>query len=285
MLTTLKQLPSHEVAAILAGLTLSLLPQEESVESHTTDEQLRNKVLSEVYKKLHLDPSDKSESQRARLYTFLTKEMSRAALSNSNIEEIRKRVGERGELRPSLYKIHITDETRITAAERSISLGDIRTAVEDPDDVEHLLPERFGLHGEAVSLYSQKWETVKTHEISYILVLTRRKGYTQTVFDVIRIYDSDVDLSNAATPLDCLKAFVEQYGQIQQVGERAGKFFLYEAIPFSGNPTNFLQVPALPEGEVTKSKFFVKFSRDKVEIAIAYTILERNYLSDLKRHK
>lgn len=287
MLQTLKNRDPRDVAAILAGLTLSLLPAEETEGSVVTpvNESLRNKVLSEVYQKLRLSPSEQSETHKAEVFSYLAKEMSRAALSTANIEEIKERVGQRGDLRPNLYTIKIPPEARKLAAERSISVGEITEAVEHPDEVEHLLPERFGANGEAVSLYSQKWETTKSGELSTLLVLTRRKGYTQTVLDVIRIYDSDVNLSNANTPLDMLRAFVEVYGQLQQVGERREKFFLYETIPFYGDQAEVIKVPNEPEGELAITRFFCKFSATTVEVAIAYTILERKYRSDLKKHK
>ncbi|HEX6046845.1 MAG TPA: hypothetical protein VFZ22_20300 [Pyrinomonadaceae bacterium] len=287
MLQTLKNRPPQDVAAILAGLTLSLFPPEETQGTCVTpvNEPLRNKVLSEVYEKLKLSPSDQSEAGKAELLEYLAKEMSRAALSNADIEEIKERVGQRGDLRPGLYKIKIPDDARKLAAERFISIGEIRDAVERPDEVEHLLPERFGVNGEAVSLYSQKWVTEKSGELSQLLVLTRRKGYKQTVLDVIRVYESDVDLSNATTPLEMLRAFIEVYGQVQQIGERAEKFFLYETIPFVGNHADVIKLPTEPEGETTISKFFCKFSFTSVEVAIAYTILERKYRSDLRKHK
>jgi len=286
MLQTLKNRPPQDVAAILADLTLSLFPAEEitGFAVKPVNDPLRNKVLSEVYKKLRLSPTEQSEAQRAELFSYLAKEMSRAALSNANIEEIKERAGQRGDLRPSLYKIKIPNDARKVATERFISLGEISDTVEHPDEVEHLLPERFGINGEAVSLYSQRWVAEKTGEVSYLLVLTRRQGYTQTVVDAIRIYESDVDVSRATTLLDMLRAFVDVYGQVQQVGERREKFFLYEIIPFSGNQAEVIRFPSEPEGEVVLSRFFCKFSNSTVEIAIAYSILEGKYRSDLRRH-
>lgn len=283
MLQTLKHHPPAEAAAILAGLTLSLSPEAED-STDSVDDKLRGTLLSEVYRKLHISTTAQSESDKAKLYRFLTKEMSTAALSAANTDEIKQRVGQRGDLRPDLYEIIIPNDVRVKANEQSVSISDIREALENPDGVEHLLPEQFGITGDAVSLYYVEWETVKSGETSFLLILTRRKGYKQTVADVIRFFESDVP-TQAKTPLELLKAFVERYGVVQQIGDRAAKFFLYEVIPFFGKPANFLQFPAQSEGAVTLTRCFVKFSQNTAEVAIAFTINEREYLADLRKHK
>src|SRR4051812_18268154 len=102
MLQTLKHRSPAETAAILASLTLSLSSEPEDRAKESIDENLRTSVLSEVYRKLHISQTAQTESQKAELYRFLTKEMSKAALATTNTNEIKKRLGQRGDLRPDL---------------------------------------------------------------------------------------------------------------------------------------------------------------------------------------
>ena len=290
MLQTLKNRQPQDVAALLAGLTLSLIPAEETEGAAVTpvDEPLRNKVLSEVYQKLRLNPLDQSESQKAELFSFLAKEMSRAALANANIEEIKARVGQRGDLRPDLYSIEIPSEARSLAKQRSISLGEITSALEHPDDVEHLLGGVLSSADteNAISVYSQEQETESTGEHSFLLVLSRRTGYHQQVMEPIRIYPSDVHLDDVISPLDLLKAFIEKYGFVLKVAGRTGKFFLYETIPYYGDFTKLVEYPPGFEKETShRTSLLVKHSLGRVEVALVYSINQGRYLADLQKHK
>jgi hypothetical protein len=284
MLQTLKHHQPSEIATILAAITLSLSSEAETPVGSSIDDDLRRGVLSEIFQKLHISETAQSEAEKAKLYKFLTKEMGNAVLSTANTDEIKKQVGQRGDLRPDLYEIEIPQDVRTKASERSITISEIMDALEHPDGVEHLLPETFGVTGDAVSLYYVEWQTVKTGESSFLLVLTRRKGYKQTVNDVIRFFESDVPVQTK-TPLELLQAFIERYGVPQRIGDRTAKCFLYEVVPFFGDTANFLQLPTLTHGNVTRTTCFVKFSENTVEVAIAFTINESEYLADLRKHK
>jgi hypothetical protein len=288
MLQTLKHRSPAEAAAILASLTLSLSPETEHRIEDSIDENLRSNLLSEVYGKLHINPPAQSESQKAELYRFLTQEMSNAALSATNTDEIKKRVGQRGDLRPDLYSIEIPPEARSLAKQRSISLGEITNALEQPDEVEHLLGGVLSSANseKAISMYSQEQETVSTGEHSFLLVLSRRTGYHQQVMEPIRIYPSDVHIDDAIGPLALLEAFIEKYGFVLKVAGRTGKFFLYETIPYQGDFAKLVEYPPGFEKETNhRTCLFVKQSMGKVEVALVYSIDERRYLTDLQKHK
>jgi len=288
MLQTLKHRPPAEAAAILASLTLSLSPQSEHQIEDSIDESLRNSLLSEIYRKLHINQTAQSESQKAELYRFLTKEMSNAALSATDTDEIKRRVGQRGDLRPDLYSIGIPQEARSFAKQRSISLGEITNALEQPDDVEHLPGGVLSSVNteNAISIYLQEQETVSTGEHSFLLVLSRRTGYHQQVMEPIRIYASDVHIDEVISPLNLLKAFIDKYGFVLRVAGRTGKIFLYETIPYYGDFTKLVEYPPGFEKETNhRTCLFVKPSVGKVEVALVYSINEGMYLADLQRHK
>ena len=98
-------------------------------------------------------------------------------------------------------------------------------------------------------------------------------------------HESDVPIQDK-TPLALLRAFVEKYGIVQQVGDRKEKLVLYEVIPIVGGDT------AIVRGwfnrsskEKILSTTIVKKSEHEIEVALAYTIMERQYLADLQKHK
>lgn len=285
MLQTLKHHSPAEAAAILASLTLSLSPEVEERVAVPLDEQLRDRLLTEIYKKLHIGSAAHSESEKARLYRLLNREMSHAAVPIAHFDEIKQRVGQRGDLRSDLYQISIPNNVRVKAKERSTTIPEIKDVLEHPDGVEHLLPEQFGVNGDAVSLYYAEGETVKTGEIYFLLVLTIRTGYKQTVRDVVRFYESDVPIQDK-TPLALLRAFVEKYGTVQQVGNRKEKLVLYEVIPIVGDLTDIVRGSFDQSSkEMILSTTVVRKSEHEIEVALAYTIMERQYLADLQKHK
>jgi hypothetical protein len=288
LLQTLKHRSPAEAAAILASLTLSLSSEAEHSIEDSIDENLRSSLLSEVYRKLHISHTAQSESQKAELYRFLTKEMSNAALSATDTDEIKKRVGQRGDLRPDLYSIEIPPEARSLAKERLISLGEITSALEQPHEVEHLLSGVLSSANSenAISVYSQEQETVSTGEHSVLLVLSRRMGYHQQIMEPIRIYPSDVHINDVISPLDLLKAFIEKYGFELKVAGRTGKFFLYETLPYHGDFTKLVEYPPEFEKETKhRTCLLVKLSVGKVEVALVYSINEGRYLADLQKHR
>lgn len=288
MLQTLKHWDSQATAAILAGLSLSLFPADDvNPESLGIDKQLRARLMEEVFQKLNLNPLDRSELTLARVYGFLAKEMGKAALSGADTKEIKKRIGQRGDLRPDLYEIKIPTGVRKEASARSIPLREIRDAIAHPSEVEHLLPEHFESTGDAVSLYSQEWEITESGEPLFLLVLTKRSGYTQTVLDALQIYRSDVNLYEVRTPLEILQAFLDVYGLPMRVGNEVKKFVLYEKIaaPVGVKRTSVIQVLEIPKKEVVITRFFGRRSLGGFEVALAYSIPDLKYRADLQRHK
>src|ERR1041385_7133196 len=102
MLESLKNLDQKEVQRVLSAIITSLLPtpdwNREEPESHI-DPSLHEKVLREIHKRTKVDPSDTSLSSKAKIYDLLFQEMSEAALHGVNIESLKMRIGQRGDLR------------------------------------------------------------------------------------------------------------------------------------------------------------------------------------------
>src|ERR1700730_2820246 len=108
MLQTLKNCNSREVEAILAKLSASILPNpgiEPSVQEQLLDPKLQTELMNEIRLRLGLRRDDDSSKAKARLYRFLAEELTKAALADVDVLEVKTRLGQRGGLSPDLYKI------------------------------------------------------------------------------------------------------------------------------------------------------------------------------------
>lgn len=289
MLQTLKNYSTQEAAVILAGVTRQLLP-EELIEptSYPTriDSAMSQSVLAEVYKKLGLNVEDKSEKSQARVISYLGQEMSRAALAESDLPEVENRVGQQGNLRPDAYKVVLTNAKAKDLAVYDIGRSQVKQAVSEADDFQHLLPGLFGPTDSDVSLFVKEYEN--EGDPFTIVVQTRREGATLTISRAFKIYHSDVGLDPDLTPLGVLLAFVTIYGVNIRVGDEIVRFMLYKSIPHNEAPSGtnlFTIVEHLEEGTQTISGFHLMPTENTVEVAVGYMINETKYLADLRKHK
>jgi hypothetical protein len=102
---------------------------------------------------LRLTAEDKSEESQARVIGYIGREMSKAALAESDLQDIEGRVGQQGNLRPEAYKVTLTSGREKDAREFGITRIQIKTAVNHPDDFQHLLPGLFGPTDSDLSLF------------------------------------------------------------------------------------------------------------------------------------
>ncbi|HEY6331293.1 MAG TPA: hypothetical protein VI756_18350 [Blastocatellia bacterium] len=68
-------------------------------------EPLVSTVIQEISHRLGISDSDRSRESMTKLFELLAQEMGEAGLTGANLEEIRKRLGGRGDLAPAEYKV------------------------------------------------------------------------------------------------------------------------------------------------------------------------------------
>ena len=289
MLETLKTYSPQEAAVILAGVTKRLLPEEltePALEPPRDADVVNQRILEEVYRKLKVSPDDHSDESQARVINYIGNELSRAALAYSDVQQITDRVGQEGNLRPDAYKVILTSVREKEARTYGITRGQIKDAVNYPDDFQHLLPGLFGPSDSAVSIFTK--ERDNESDPFDILVQTKRTGSTLEVNKAFKIYHSNVDLVGSLTPLDILLAFVNEYGVNITVGDETSKFFLHKSIPRANSldGTNFLSIPEnFENGASLSSGFHVKVTESTIDVAVGYMINDTKYLADLEKHK
>jgi hypothetical protein len=292
-LPSLRQQTPQEIEGILANLTLGLLPNpgvgSNRYEPDITPE-FHQRLIQEIRVSLRLKRDDKSPQAMAKIYEYLAHEIERAALMGVDISEVKTRLGERGDLAPSLYKIEFTDTFRNLSETRGIEKRDVEQALRAPDFVQHLRPELLGIAtAKLTSLYLKEFKNSQHPSNTYsLLVFCHRSGYVQKVGEAWRIFPSDVDTSTAKSPLDVLKAFVNKYGLEIEVGDRKGLFFWHEHVARSqgsNSETNLIRFNKIDPTIDMSTTFEVgKLDSTGIEIFYAFSINHTAYDADLAKH-
>ena len=230
---------------------------------------------------------DKSSQAMAKIYSYLAREIERAALEGVDISEVKRRLGERGTLAPSLFKIEFTPQFVGTSQRQGVDRADVERTLEAPDRVDHIVPTGLGMQPDkATSLYVKLFPNRSTLLNTFsLLVACQRVGYVQRVGQAWRVYHSDVDLSRTMTAVDVLRAFVDKYGIEITIGEKKGKFFWYEHVPIKSHTmTDIVKFDHSKNLDME-----VNFQRgliitDTLEIVYAFAINNTVYQADLLRH-
>jgi hypothetical protein len=286
MLKTLKDLDPKDAEKFLSEVTQKLLPNPGIDSESDRFSELGSQVLEEVYTRLELDKSDSSQWARHKLLKFLVDEMSRYALKDANLQNLKERLGQLGYLRSDLYRIQYKGSWAETE-KQGIRRSHVEEAVHKPDATEHLLPERIQQRGNPLISLFMKNATSSRGDRFTLLVQATRIADVQRIDNVWRVYHSDVDLSSIREPLKILRAFVDVYGVSFKVGKSlSSKFFLYEAVPIldKRNKNSVIQIDNVQEANLIASTLFRISSLHVVEIAIAYIIDVKKYFKDLRKH-
>jgi len=291
MLSALQSYDPPEAERILAGLTQRFLPDPGIDPPPALDiEQVKvyEQVMGEIRQRLHLPATDESREAKTKVLQYLNTAMTELILRSANIPTIKARLGQRGDLRPDSYKVKFGDSFDNGAGKRGIRRAHVESALRAPDAVEHLLRELLpDAMYPAFSLYLKHQGETGVHAFS-LLVMTQREGDTQSVETAWRVYHADVDLSQARSPLEVLRAFTEVYGMEFQVGDSPfAKFFLYSTVPWDDKTdTTFIGGRGPMENRIFEQHVIVRVDKSSrlIVVSLAYAIDIGRYTNDLRRH-
>jgi hypothetical protein len=234
MLDTLRNLNDHEALILLSSTVHHLLP-DPGVGSRVTDvlnapAKSREQLLHELRYKLKLGEDDESARAKTEIFNKLSSEISKYALKDTDIRQVKARLGARGDLPPASYEIDIDPVYRALLADRGIRPNHIEEALRAPDATQHLKSQLDFL----VSLFVKRVGSGRDSFTLFTVAL--RDGYTLRVRDALRVYHADVNVERATEPLAVLRAFLNRYGLPVQIGPRSGLLLLNEIFPFVGSP-------------------------------------------------
>jgi len=285
VLRSLKQFDKATAELILARLTDELLPDPGLTKRTRTLDvtpEAYSVVKQEIHSFLKLDPEDLSAPARAKLFNYLASQMSQLSLLGVDLEIVKRRIGDRGDLRQDLYDVDVA-KFRFPLANFGIRPNHIEDAVKYPDDVQQILPDRYP----GLFVYLKIHNKLSDNQRFALLVIGQKSGHTIFVVNAWRFYHSRLDLESARNPLDYLMMFVELYGIPITIGLETGKFFLYEKIETHKGTRmdEIIKIPKDDSGGGFVCYVFQKSSIEQLyELALVFVIDRIRYVSDLRKH-
>jgi hypothetical protein len=282
MLRTLKELDPREAERVLADAVQSLLPQPHSVALQKVDPPV-NRLLQELSEQIGVQLNDVSPSSRARLLEELVHHLSAPILTGPRRLRAKRRLGERGDLRPDQYQVRFQPDFAVCEA-RGIRRRHVENAIHQPDAIEHL-PSVIPEEEKGISFFVKSVTESATSFL--LLVQALRDGDALDVLTALRIYSSDVDLTSAATPLEVYQRFMERYGIEFTIGALGpAKYRLNEFIHYVGGGLP-PEIETIDQSNRTlEGRVLWRLSRvmGTAYVVTAYVINAQPYLDDLKRH-
>ena len=235
----LRSVGDDKAQTVLSEITGALLPSpiadpEWLIEARSRGDNsdVRQQVLKEARRILKINPDDMSRQANANLLEFFGNLLSSYALKGADTYRIRQRLGTQGELPPEKFDIAIAKNFQELGKKRGLHTALLKEMMQAPDDVEHLLTDKFV----PISLYSKFYKSSQSSDDYIVVAEAVRRGAAVTLSNAWCVYPSDVDLSQAKKPSDILRAFLGVYGLNIVVGASLpSKFFLYQAIPIVSN--------------------------------------------------
>src|SRR6266403_745210 len=229
-LETLSNLTAEQQKDALASATKAMLPRPEEM---PVSLELPQQILDEVRRKLRIGPADNSPEARTRMLSYISAALS-SLLKGTNTEEVKQRLGQRGELPPRQYKIKFPADFFNFKKGLAIRPSHVEEALTSPSAVQHLSARNVtATQGRlpSVSFYSRVHVDRKGAPFSLIVLSIRIKD-VQNVYSAWRIYHDDIEMPASYSPLAVFEAFVHEYGDELSIGGKPmGKFLLFTALP------------------------------------------------------
>jgi hypothetical protein len=172
-----------------------------------------NDVLEQVRATLRIAKNDYSSAATSSIDKFFAKEISSRVLTEASAVEALNRAGQAGRVPPSLYTVFLGKPFLDRFLPLGIRPPHVEDAVKNPDEFQHFLTEFQPAESrDILSLFLKRIET-RNKPPHWLLVQAVRQGLMQHVQSAWRIFPNDIDLSEAQSPVDLLKAFALRFGE------------------------------------------------------------------------
>jgi hypothetical protein len=300
-LITLRDKDPKEVARLLSAVSRTLLPNPgvgAMIQTTGADPEFVRAVLSEIRRYLKVREGDQSTRAYTRIFAFLSEEISRSTLPKAVVSNVKTRLGNRGELRPSQYEVKFSPRAVQQLQALGSSPSHVEEAVTHPDKVVHLKSKYLPEGNDPRVTVSMKLIPAKRTEDNFILlVLTERDGHIQNVRGAFRVYYSDVNIHEAEGPIELLRLLVNSVGLDFNLGDKVFWFMHHETVKLEHKIThpNYLVSYVKPIGispERSLGGFFfggqshIKGPLDEhiSEIVLGFMIDMTEYIAILRKH-
>jgi hypothetical protein len=284
----LEDLQGRDPAAasqLLAAVALSTMPgaTDEAHSAVLGADGLR--LLRELRHRLRLPDGDNSSEARRLIHEALASSLHETVMRGKDPKQIFARLGQAGRLLPSQYKPVFMANFR-TFTDLGIKRPHVEGAIARPDEFQHLSASPNFTDQLDFSVF------LKLHRPAnglpyWLCVFSQRAGAMQLVQNAWRVYPSDVDISDAHTPLEVLRAFAHTYGCEMTIGKQHSCFISYERIPMAPSDIYVVTRRGTNDDEALFTTLSAKRSEDRthLDVTVAYEIDLIKYAQALRRHK
>jgi hypothetical protein len=210
MLQALEKLDRSRAASVLSLAARNFLPRPS--DDHTPkqgDQDAAADLIKELSTKAR---RSRAEVDEVTVQEALSREISSYLLAGVDSAEVRARVGDKGALSPSLYKVTFSPKFLNGRATWGLSNNYVLKAIANCDQVQHFISRIEAPNSPAhASLFTQI-SPVK-HDRYTTLVKCQRVGDMLIVDEAYRIYHDEVNLVGTTLPLDILRRFIDKFGE------------------------------------------------------------------------
>jgi hypothetical protein len=290
MLSSLQHLSERERDAVLSSLIRSLLPDAESVaqEPRLRLPDAEQAVLAELRRQLGLAASDLNEKGRARLLEALSREIVASLRMGRRSEAAKERLGDRGGLSPSQYRIVIPkkQEWELVGVRRN----QIERTVTEAQSFLHLMPSDGSVDEPLASLFCREWNVEEPDHRYTLLVQAKRQKAELQISNAWRVYHADVKMEGVVTPLDVLLRFLDRFGVHVTAGQ-SGRALLHLHVRIPVSEGRFQAFAIRESGLRPHSKVVggglvrVHSSGEFAEAALVYAVNLTEYEEAVARHR
>ncbi len=285
MLKVLQSHPQKEIERFLSRMVLSMLPNPGIYPLPKTrqDElELRKEIINEICKMQSIT-NPESIKGKTKILEIISNEISEAALHNKDINKLKKLVGQRGILKPSMYNIEFTDPFNKYFLSLGTRPSHIEEILHNPDSYEHLFNEEDESSKGDFSTFLKTIKTKNRQRDFTLIVSSAREGYTQHVDSAWRLYHSEFRNIIYDSPIINLKEFALKYGLEIEIGSEKNKFFFQQTITIKDFNLEIMKI-LNPDNRQVIGCFFIKKKEISVDIAYAFAIDKDKYIYDLRKH-
>jgi len=222
-----------EISRVLFLASSTLLPEAgigKRTEFDVNNISVAQAVLSEIRDRCGLREGDMSAAALSKIYSVLSEEISLVVLEGVDLNKIKTRLGNKGDLHPSQYKIVFGQQIEMIEA-LGVTKSHLESVIRHPNASIDLAPQSLNEERDPRVSVKVKFINAKRTENNYALfVITQRAGEFQVVVGAFRVYVADVPLKNVSEPMDVVRAFVAKYGVPFRLGTVVSSFIEREVI-------------------------------------------------------
>ena len=288
MLQSLKKLDRSRAASVLSLAARKFLPRPTDDHSSNQDDQDAAANLIEELSAKASSRRPQAEVDTIAVQEALSREISSYLLSEVDSSEVRARVGDKGALSPSLYKVTFSPRFTTLQALWGVSKNHVLDAIANCDNFQHFVYRMAAPNAPPHGSLFTKIPLVKRDNYT-ILVKCQRMGDILVVDDAYRVYHDDVYLIGAIYPIDILKRFLDTFGMDTEImilnadgtnaqpPERAKLFHdaVYD-VPNGGMFVHKFSGETVRIGPVVEAR--------QLEVALSYDVSSPKYADQLMRH-